>query len=603
MIAKWAEKRSDEGRSVVNNAIVYSLSLAVYCTSWTYYGSVGKAANSGMMFLTIYLGPTLGVILWWVILKKLVVIKNEFRITSMADVISIRYGKSSALAVISTVACLIGITPYLALQLKAMVSTFNIIASGTGAGSTWLSQNIPILLVCWVIIFTIIFGARKLAPSERHEGIIAVLAVESIVKLVAFLGVGIFVAFFMYDGPLDILKKFSESKHQDLFKFGREGGGTYVMWMSYLILAMSAIMFLPRQFHVAVVENSNKNHIKTAMWLFPTYLFMINIFVVPIALGGLLAGVTIEQADSYVLRLPLLNEVNWLALFAFLGGFSAATGMIMISTMTLSTMASNHLILPFLAWFKPLSHLRKYILQIRWFAIVVIIFTGYMFFRFIGESYILVNMGMFSFAAVLQFAPVIIGGLFWHKGNRAGAILGLSAGFLVWFYTLLVPALVQSGWLPVELLNEGLLGMNWLRPRQLFNLEGFDPISHTVFWTMFFNIGLYVLGSLFFKQGSVELETADKFTRDSKSEAESTIEVSSVIDLSIPLNEKVDELKSVFGQYFPKGVVNSELDEVVDKAQLNKKKNISIAELGRLHERAEQRLAGTIGAATARVAM
>lgn len=601
LIALWVERKAAQGKSPANNAVVYSLSLAVYCTSWTYYGSVGKAASSGMLFLTIYIGPTLAVLLWGTVLRKLVRIKTTHHITSIADFISARYDKSQALAALATVVALAGITPYIALQLKAVFSTFAIITTHGSPATFWIERHVGCIVVGLMIIFTIIFGVRRLDATERHQGMITALAVECLVKLVAFLAAGIFVTYFMYDGFGDIFKRLSASPFQNLLSIGGDDASSYIMWTTYTILAMSAVMFLPRQFHVAVVENSDEKHIRTAMWLFPLFMLLINIFVIPIALGGLLKGHLVSDADSFVLGLPLYYGKPWLAVFVFIGGISAATGMIMISSMTLATMATNHLLLPLVRWVRWLSFLRRHLLESRWVAVAAVLMLGYWFERQVGESYMLVNIGMMSFAAVLQFAPAILGGIFWDRGNRAGALLGLSTGFVVWFYTLLLPSFVKSGWIAAGLLESGPWGMEFLKPEQLFGLVGLDPVSHAVFWTMLFNIGLYVLGSLYFKQSKNEQSLAEEFVGILA--AESVLRQPLYRDAYIDLSEKRAEIETLLQQYFARTKAEAIANECIRAVGIESEHLISISELVEFQSSVEKRLTGFIGAAAAHEAM
>ena len=475
MTALWVERRSEMGRSPVNNPLIYSVSLAVYCTAWTYYGSVGKAATSGLLFLPIYLGPTIAIVLWWKVLRKLVRIKTIQHITSIADFISARYNKSQAVAALATVIALVGTTPYIALQFKAIISTFGIITSPEGSDPTWIGLHLGPVVVGLMIMFTIILGIRRLDPTERHPGLIMAVAVECLVKLVAFLAAGIFVTYFMYDGFGDIFRQLLESTPKALENISNPDQGYYTLWTTYTILAMSAIMFLPRQFHVSVVENFDEKHIRTAMWVFPLYMVLINIFVFPIAMAGLLKGYPAEQADTFVLALPLEAGHTWLSLLVFLGGASAATGMIMIASLTVSTMITNHLLLPVLGWVPQLAFLRRHLMQCRWAAVACVILMGYWFERVVGESYMLVNIGMISFAAALQFAPVILGGIFWRRGNVKGALMGLGAGFIVWVYTLLLPAFVRSGWMSKELLTNGPWGISLFKPEQLLRHSHHGP--------------------------------------------------------------------------------------------------------------------------------
>ncbi len=594
LIALSVERGKGWIKRIANSPVVYSLALAVYCTSWTYYGSVGSAANSGMLFLTVYLGPTLAIGLWWFVARKLVRIKTTHRITSIADFISARYGKSQGLAAIATALALVGTTPYIALQLKAVTSTFALITIPDSSGL--IQGNVGPIVVVLMTIFTIVIGVRRLDPTERHEGVMTALAVESVVKLAAFMAVGLFVTYYVYDGYGDIFQRLSASSI-DMFTKAGKGVSSYMMWMTYLVLSMSAIMFLPRQFHVAVVENSNEKNLKTAIWMFPLYLFLINIFVIPIAAGGLLQGQPASQADTFVLGLPLLFNQSGLALAVFIGGFSAATGMIIVSSMTTATMVTNHLILPLVEWSPWLRFLQRHLLRVRWAAVAAILIMGYGFERLTGESYTLVNMGIISFAAVLQFAPSILGGLFWKQGNRRGALLGLSAGFGLWFYTLLLPSFARSGWITESLLTEGPFGLSFLRPEQLFGVVGLASIPHTVVWTMIFNIGLYVLGSLYYKQEQNEEELADAFV-DSLI-ADITVRAYAAQDADIEFIDKKELVESLLHQYFTHAETTAIVNRGLRKAEIEERSQVSVTELARFYSEVEKSLAGSIGAAAA----
>jgi len=503
-IAYYGDRRADEGRSIIANPYIYSLSLAVYCTSWTFYGSVGRAATTGIGFLPIYLGPTLMAALWWHVMLKIIRISKQNRITSIADFIASRYGKSHILGGLVTIIAVVGIIPYISLQLKAISNTFSIILQypevvmpDQHTAPLFLGDN-TFYIAMLLAAFTILFGTRHLDATERHEGLVAAIAFESLVKLLAFLAVGMFVTFWMYDGFGDVFRRtLDKAQFHFLIAPGSESGG-YAGWGSLMFLSMAAIMFLPRQFQVTVVENVDERHLGKAIWLFPLYLLAINVFVLPIAFGGLLhfpAGTV--DADTFVLTLPISKGVPALALFAFIGGLSAATGMVIVETIALSTMVCNDLLMPVLLRMKGLRlterrDLSDLLLGIRRGAIVLILVLGYLYFYLSGEAFALVSIGLISFSAVAQFAPAIIGGLYWKGGTRTGALCGLAAGFLVWIYTLLLPSFAKSGWLPITFLSQGLFGTDLLRPQQLFGLQGLDDITHCLFWSMLANIGSYV---------------------------------------------------------------------------------------------------------------
>ena len=508
-IAFYADRRAQAGRSVIASPYIYSLSLGVYATAWTFYGSVGRAASDGVGFLPIYIGPTLMIALWWVVMRKIIRISKQNRITSLADFIASRYGKSALLGGLVTIIAVVGIIPYISLQLKAVSSSFTLLLRYPEFIAPAKVAAEPVVgdTAFWVALilaaFTIAFGTRNLDAAEHHPGMVAAIAFESLVKLVAFLAVGIFVTFGIFDGFGDVFARAAQMPSLREMMSPLDGvAGSYASWGWMTVLSMLAIMFLPRQFQVAVIENVDERHLNKAIWLFPLYMLAINIFVLPIAFGGMLrfpAGLV--DADNFVLTLPMAEKQELLTLLVYIGGLSAATGMVIVETIALSTMVCNDLVMPVLLRLPGLrlnerSDLSWLLLSIRRGAILLILLLGYLYFRLAGEAYALVSIGLISFAAVAQFGPVVLGGVFWKGGTRRGALAGLTAGFLVWFYTLVVPAFARSGWLPLGLLESGPFGIDLLRPSQLFGLSGLDQITHAMLWSMIANVGAYVGVSL-----------------------------------------------------------------------------------------------------------
>lgn len=523
LIAAWGDKRAEQGRSVINSSTVYALSIAVYCTAWTFYGSVGRAAAAEPSFLLIYLGPTLAMLAGWILIRKMVRIARAQRLTSIADFISARYGKSEAIGALVAGIAVIGIIPYIALQLKAITVSFDVLTGypvsdgPRGAELSFLlDQSFWISIV--LAIFIILFGTRQLDASERHEGMVTAIAFESLIKLLAFLAVGIFVVFVLYGGPADLFAQ--AAAHPSLagdFGLGNVPGGA-AGWVGLLLLATLAFLTLPRQFQVLVVENVDERHIKRASWLFPLYLLAINLFVIPVALAGLMLGDAAGAPDSFVLTLPLAVGIEYLPLLVFIGGLSAATSMVIVETIALSTMVSNQLVMPLLLRWRRLhldqsSDLSGWLLSIRRIAIILILLLGYLYVALIGDSYSLVTIGLVSFAAAAQFAPALLLGMFWRGATRAGAAAGLAGGFIVWCHTLLIPGFAQSGWLSLSLLTDGPWGIEWLRPYQLFGLTGLDIHTHALFWSMLVNVGLILLVSQFTRQTSLEQTQAALFTQ------------------------------------------------------------------------------------------
>lgn len=522
-VAWWGDKRADQGRSIIANPTIYALSMAVYCTTWTFYGSVGRAAVSGIGFLPIYLGPTLVMALAWFVLLKMIRTAKANRITSIADFISSRYGKSHLLGGLVTVIAVVGIIPYIALQLKAVSGSVILLLNYPEIVMPGRSAALPVFadmsfyIALILAAFTIVFGTRHLDATERHEGMVAAIALESSVKLVAFLAVGVYVTFGIYDGFADIFEHVADNERLRRLTAAIPSGHGYTGWFSLTLLAGLAILFLPRQFQIAVVENVNESHLKRAAWLFPLYLLLINIFVLPIAFGGLLhfSGEAVD-ADTFVLTLPMAHRQEGLTLLVFIGGLSAATGMVIVETIALSTMVCNDLVMPILlrlrgAELAESKDLSRLLLGIRRGAILIILLLGYLYFRLAGEAYALVSIGLISFSAVAQFAPAMIGGMYWRGGTRGGALAGLSAGFLVWGYTLLLPSFAKSGWLVADFLTQGPFGISLLRPQQLFGLSGLDEIPHCLFWSFFANIGAYVAFSIMRPPSASEASQATLF--------------------------------------------------------------------------------------------
>ena len=596
-LALWAERRASAGRSLINNPLIYSLSLAIYCTAWTFYGSVGVAAHSGLLFLAIFLGPTLVIIFWGGLLRKMVRLKNKYRITSIADFISSRYEKSEPVAALVTMIALVGITPYVALQIKAVLSSFTVLTTHQGESGGWLGTHVGPVVVALLIVFTIIFGVRRQDPTERHEGMVLAVAVESMVKLVSFLTVGIFVAYFLFDGVEDLLTRLPRMELPPETSRAHQEPVSFLTWICYLVASAGAILFLPRQVHIAVVENKSERHIRWAMWLFPLYLLAINYFVYPIAAAGLAEGYPLEQADTFMLRLPLDQGSHALALLVFIGGFSAGTSMILISSMTMSTMISNHLLLPLVDWIPQLGIIERQLLKCRWAAVAGFILLGYYFERLVGENFDLVGIGMLSFNAVLQLAPATIGGLYWRGANRKGAIWGMTAGFTVWVYTHLLPAFVISGHLPTDFLEYGPLGIAWLRPQHLFGLEGLDPLAHSVLFSLIFNLGFFIVGSLVSESSPENQRRAEAFV--GVLDESDMYQESGEGQATISLLDKRRKIEKLFSRYHQMGRAEEITDACIQQVGLSGSTRATIRQLAELYDQVEKTLGGIIGAATA----
>lgn len=497
-IAAFADRRAREGRSLIGNAWVYGLSLAVYCTAWTYFGSVGRAATTGVWFLPIYLGPTLVMLVAWVVVRKMIRIAHTYRITSIADFIASRYGKSPLVAAVVTLITVVGIVPYIALQLKAVSAGYTVLTAtgGHAAAPSWW-QDGTLLVALALALFTILFGTRHLDSAERHEGMVAAVAAESLVKLVAFLAVGAFVTYGLFGGFADVWARASALPGvKGLLTLSGAGNFAWAQWFSLTLLSGLSVLLLPRQFQMMVVECVDERHLKRAAWVFPAYLLAINIFVLPLALGGLVLLGTGADPETFVLTLPLAHGAGGLALIAYVGGLSAATGMLIVETIAVSTMVCNDLVMPALLRLKLIradgGDLTGLLLNIRRAAILGVLLLGYLYFVVAGEAYALVSIGLISFAAVAQFAPALLGGMYWRGGTRLGALGGLLGGFAVWAYTLMLPSVAKSGWVDGAFLTHGPFGIAALAPERLFGLSGLDNLSHALFWSLLVNGVLYV---------------------------------------------------------------------------------------------------------------
>ncbi|MGH1482134.1 MAG: ATP-binding protein [Geminicoccales bacterium] len=498
-VAFFSDRRATKGNpGLLQSPLIYTLSLSIYCTSWTFYGAVGSAARNGLEFVTIYLGPTLVFIGWWFLLRKLVKVGRVHRVTSIADLISSRYGKSTMLAVVVTLIAVIGTTPYIALQLKALTTSFQVVGNATAALDPGDLSKTDFVTGFWIAagmaIFTIIFGTRNIDANERHHGVVAAIAVEAVVKLAALLAVGFFVVFVFNDGIGSVFANAPPDILNTEEVFGPR-------WMTLVFLAATAIICLPRQFQVLVVENTDEDHLRTASWLFPLYLFLISIFILPIALTGLSTLPGTADPDMFVLTLPLFADQEMLALLAFLGGFSSATSMVIVACIALSTMISNHIVMPLAlqlpgSAFGSSGDVKRLLLKSRRISIAVILLLGFLYFRLSGQSDALASIGLIAFAGVAQVLPSLIGGLYWRLATAKGAIAGLTSGFLIWAFTLFLPSFEGHFLMPASVLENGPFGIGLLRPEALFGLTGWDPLVHAMFWSLTANILLFLLVSL-----------------------------------------------------------------------------------------------------------
>ncbi|MEM9835938.1 MAG: sensor histidine kinase [Bacteroidota bacterium] len=530
VIAAVAERGDHKLKSLFSSPTNYALSLTVYCTAWTLMGSVGQAANEGLSFLPIYLGPLMLSPVWPFLVRKIIRISKLEGITSLPDFISSRYGKSVSLGAIATVFLVIGTIPYISIQLKAVTTIFDfLIGAGHTSSDPPFYQDSGLQLTLVLILFTVIYGARRLDANGRHTGVIATIAFEAVVKLACFLAVGLFVLYIFFGGPQGFFNVAATNESLSYLWTFEASKITGWDWFWLNLISMCAIVLLPRQFHVTVVENERLTDVNRAAWLFPLYLLLINLFVIPIAAAGVLyfGENGLAQADAFVLQLPAAFGYQSVAIVAGLGGFAAATGMVIISSIALSLMISNNLVLPYIFGYsgsvsRSGADLSRPLLMTRRLIIMAVLLLAYGFYQLVAARYSLVAIGLISFTAVAQFAPSLLAGLYWEGANRNGALWGLLVGFAVWAYTLALP-MSPLPFLNIDTFVEhGPWGIHWLRPHQLFGAEGMSPIAHGAFWSLSANVFFLCVGSLMSRPSALELSQADLFVNDAKHRANET---------------------------------------------------------------------------------
>lgn len=511
-IALFAEKNSN--KRWVNSPLVYTLSLAVYCTAWTYYGSIGIAAKSGINFLPIYLGPVIAFPLWIMVMKKIIRISKQHKISSIADFISLRYGNNRFLGALITIVCLIGTVPYISLQLKAISESYEIMTLGSEINTSHVLNDSTFYIALLLAIFATFFGTQTSDASEKHRGIVTAVAFESILKLVFFIVIGVYVTFYLFNGTEDIYERVQ--KVQDVNSLttfnGLEDGFN---WFFMIMLSFLAIFLLPRQFQMSVVENSREKHLKQAIWLFPLYLLLFNVFVLFIAWGGNITFGNTTNAEYYTLLLPLQNG-NWvLALMVFLGGFSAVISMVVVSTLALSTMISNNLVIPY-GFLDKFTEDRPdknslYIKTIRRISIFLIIIAAYLFYTYFSFEMSLFSIGLISFVIIAQLAPAFFIGLFWNRGSSNASIIGIFVGLAITLYTLVLPMATESITGSSSFTDEGLFGIENLKPFALFGIDFLSAPAHAFFWSLTANTLCYLIFSLVSKGNYRERNYAEMF--------------------------------------------------------------------------------------------
>ncbi len=605
LIAWWGDRRTVDGPLVSPRswtaAISYCLTLAVYNTSWSFYGSVGRAATTGLDFVTIYVGPTLVLLFGQRLLSKVIAVAKAQNVTSIADFIAARYGKSQSLAAFVTLASLLGVLPYIALQLKAVGKSFDyLILQPERAGGEALQfwQDSAFGVAASMALFAIVFGVRHVHASEHHRGLMLAIAFESVVKLVAFLVVALFVLFGFFGGAGGLLSQFvSNPQLGTILTFDP----TQPVWPSTIIIAAIAFLCLPQAFHVAVVENETADHTRTAAWLYPAYLSVFSLLILPIAAAGIARFGAMMDPDTYVISLPIAAGATAVSLVAFLGGLSAATGMVIMTSVALSTMLCNDVIMPLLlrsrffglrAQSRPVA---SALVAVRRVSILGILLLAYLMHRLVNQAYPLTVIGLLSFVAVAQFGPAFIGGLFWPRANKVGASIGIAVGFCVWGYTLLLPSAAPL-WPSIEqIVRNGPWQIASLRPNALFGFEGIDPISHATLWSLGANLVCFLLFSMLGRQSTVERNQAAAF-------ADGIIR-DSIPKLSSRVVVRLDDLRALALRFVGAGRGAAAFDSYIASRSSGPGPRLDPSGLVDLDSIrfTENLLAGAIGAASARV--
>jgi PAS domain S-box-containing protein len=499
VVAYWGQKNSD--KKWFSQPWVYSLSLGVSCTSWAFYGTVGQAATTGAWLAPVYIGSILCFVLAWPMLLRILHITKQQNLTSIADFIACRYDRSPSISATVTLVALLGTIPYIALQLRAISKSFDLL---TGSYQSGISTTFIVTLV--LIIFSILFGARQAAINKQSQGLVLAIAFSSVIKLFALTAIGIFATFFVFDGVSDL---FAQSQQA---KYPQPTSNSYFA-ISQAILGMITIFILPQQYHMLMIENHQENELKSARYLYPLYLIAINIFVLPIALAGqhLFPGGNVN-ADTYVITIPLFFQQAWLGGLAYIGGLAAATSMVIVATIVLSTMVTTEIVTPLLLHYnnfvkKQKTQLSNMLLNIRRVAIALLLLLAFTFERIIDQQNHLATIGLLSFVLLSQLAPLVIGALYWRKATRNAALAGLTVGSIIWLYTLLLPSLLtQSFWI-----STGPFGITWLKPYALFGFDSFDPISHGLLFSLLANSLSFIAISLFSQRSVSEKLQAELF--------------------------------------------------------------------------------------------
>lgn len=545
---------------LLRHPLVYIASLGVYATSWTYYGSVGFAQTQGYLFLTIYLGVTLAFALSPILLRPILRLTQEYQLTSLADLFAFRY-RSQLAGILVTLFMLLGTLPYIALQIRAVTDSLRVISQSA------TPRSLAFIFCSTLVLFAILFGARHSASREKHRGLVAAIAFESVVKLLALLCIGVAALVGVFGGfeGLDAWLAQHPQAMENLYRPVREGP-----WATLLLLAFAAAFLLPRQFHMLFSENLEPRALNTASWAFPLFLLLINLPIPLILWAGQALHLDL-QPDYFALGISLESGAPWLPFIAFIGGISSASAMMIVTTLALSSMMLNHILLP-TNFPDPEVNLYRWLLLGRRLLIALIIMAGYGFYILLEKHQGLVQLGLISFVAVAQFLPGIVGLLYWRRANRLGFILGLVAGIGVWFATLLLPLLEGTGFIRTDFDIPAL--------RLAY---GMDQWEFATFWSLTANVLLFVFGSLLGTQSRGEEEAANACCSESLIPLGGTVSAGSSAQFT-------KQLARMLGSE----VAEREVEQALRDLSLSPN-DTRPSQLRRLRERIERNLSGLLG--------
>ena len=571
-VAGWADKR----KVLPFKGLTYGLSLGVYCTSWAFYGTTAQAASNGWWLAPTYAGTILLFIFGWQLYGRIAHICRQQKLTSMADFISTRYGQSSSLSGLISLISVIAIVPYISLQLSATAQSINLLTNRAPTQNNMVLADSTFYITLLLALFAILFGARRLKPSEHNPGLIASIAFESVVKLLAFIGVGLYVCFVIFDSPSDLFLKAQQLNVPQQVQATKSPVYVYI---AHTILGVLATLCLPRQFHMGFIENNNDTELAKARWLFPIYLLLINLFILPIAYAGLVYfnGTDVGH-DTFVLALPMASNNAGITLLAFLGGFSAATSMVIVSSIVLSVMITNDFINQFILRRSQLNSSsrgldKNNLLHARKIVIVCILLLSYFTHRVLGESNTLANVGLMSFTLVAQFAPAMIIGLWWRQATCKGAQLGILSGFIIWGYTLLIPSLASGLGIDGVWLSQGPWQIAWLAPTNLLGLN-LDSVTQALLLSLGSNCLVYFLVPLFSQASLAERLQSNKFISQLlEPRLNTALQPLNYEDLGALLQRFAEKEASqlLVAQYFPadqskwKQPANTDLEQIVER--------------------------------------